>query len=427
MTPGNGLLTSRNHHVGGPFWRFRLLCVESVAEREQRIAELAERRALARRGGQVEQRAWTTETAAPLLLSRTLSGPPAGPRAAMSLPDVFACVRVLANAAASLPLHVYRQGDRGRVRADDTAAARLLRNPAPAITQSAFVGHLTTSLALFGEGFIGLMNDGDGQVGQLGIFAPDRVTVQTEGGMPLYGVTTDDGRYLVLDRQSIVHVRLPLSLDGVRGMSPITTLRESIGYASALQAHGSQFIAQGGRPSGVLYVQPGPNADEQMENLRAAWEARHSTAGRVALLSGDVKFEPISLPLADAQFLEQVDLSTAQVCRAFGVPPWMIAAKSGGDSLTYETVAENARWFVTFSLRPWLVAIEQALGGCERLFAPGQRTYPRFELDALLRADPKSRAEVYAAAIEHGWMDVDEVRELEDLPRRDRREATADA
>ena len=370
-----------------------------------------------------EDRALTRSNTPAIMLPTTLAGPPVSPRSALAIPDAWACVRTLAHAAASLPLHCYRRTDAGRERADTTLAARLFRRPAPGVTQSALIGHVMTSLALWGETFVALYRNGEGTIEQLGIFAPDRVTVDARGGLPLYGVTTDDGRYLVLDSQHVIHVRGPMTLDGVRGVSPISQVREAFGYAGALVEYGASVMENGARPSGVLYVQPGVHADEQVENLRAAWEARHRgslNAGRVALLTGEVKFEQISMSMEDAQFLAQADFSTAQVCRIFGVPPFMVGAKTG-DSLTYSTVAEQMRAFVVMSLRPWLVAIEQAFTGSVLMTDPN--TYALFELDALLRGDPKSRAEFYASGIEHGWLDAAEVRDLEDLPRR--QEATA--
>ena len=295
------------------------------------------------------------------------------------------------------------------------------------MSQSNFIAQLVMHFTLWGESFVAVYRGEQGEVAQLGLFAPDRVQVEVIGGIPVYEVTTDLGEQLSLTTSDVIHVR-GMSLDGVRGLSPVAQQREALGYASALARHGQEFMASGARPSGVLYVAPGPQADEQMENLKVGWESRHSSAGKVALLTGDVKFEPVSMPLADAEFIAQRELSTSEICRIFRVPPWMIGAKTG-DSLTYSTVSEQARAFVTYSLRPLLVFVEQALGASV-LFPEGQRLYPAFDLDGLLRADPQARAATYTAALDPvtGWMSRAEVRELEDLPAEPaRQEATADA
>lgn len=354
-----------------------------------------------------------------IMLPSTLAGESVTPRSALAIADAYAAVRALSDAASSLPLHVYRRtADDGRERSD-APTADLLRHPAPAVTQSAFLAQMVAHLNVFGEAFVGKYRNGDGEIEQLGLIAADRVSVELRGGMPIYAIASDDGRFDYFTGADVIHVK-GMSLDGVRGLSPVRQAREALGHAAALTAHGSKFFANGARPSGVLYVQPGSHADEQIENLKAAWEERHGgaeNAGRVALLTGEVKFEPVSMPLADAQFLEQRQLSTVEIARVFRVPPWVIGANTS-DSLTYSTVSEQLRAFVMFSLRPWLVAIEQALSADVDLFPPDARTYCQFELDALLRADPKTRSEIYTAALDPvtGWQTREEVRRLEDLP-----------
>ena len=121
------------------------------------------------------------------------------------------------------------------------------------------------------------------------------------------------------------------------------------------------------------------------------------------------------MPLDDAQFLEQRKLSAVEVARIFRVPPWIVGADSG-DSMTYANVEQQGLHFVTYSLRPWLVVIEQALTADRDLFTPN--SYCEFLLDALLRADSLTRAQVYEKALDPitGYMSRQEVRALENLP-----------
>ena len=148
-----------------------------------------------------------------------------------------------------------------------------------------------------------------------------------------------------------------------------------------------------------------------------AWNAQHAgvrNAHRIAVVTGAVEFLPVTMPMDDVEFLAQRKLSAVEIARIFRVPPWIIGADSG-ESMTYSNVEQQSLHFVTYSLRPSLVAIEQALSGDPDLFAA--RGYCEFLLDALLRADSKTRAEVYALALDPiaGWMSRDEVRRLENL------------
>jgi HK97 family phage portal protein len=176
------------------------------------------------------------------------------------------------------------------------------------------------------------------------------------------------------------------------------------------------FIRQGARPSGIIKLPSGPGGNE-LRDLQRGFEDSHGgarNAHRVAIVTGDVTFEAMTGPLDDLQFVEQRHLSTTEIARIFRIPPWMIGAETGA-SQTYSNVEQQALVFVTYSLRPWLVLIEQAISADPDLCS--ERQYVEFLVDALLRADSKTRAEVYALALDpaKGWMTRDEVRRLENL------------
>jgi HK97 family phage portal protein len=212
----------------------------------------------------------------------------------------------------------------------------------------------------------------------------------------------------------ILHVK-GMSADGLRGMSPVTQCRVALGLSSSLQQSAKTFTEQGSRPSGVLTVPNGNRA--AVEDLRQVWAWRHggvTNMHRVAVLSGDVTFTPVSFSADDNQFLQQRELSAREIARIFRVPAWAIDAPTG-DSLTYANVLEQNRAFVTHSLRPWLVRIERAFTNDSDL-CPGN-TYVEFDLDGLLRADAATRSDIYTKALntDTGWMTRREVRELENL------------
>jgi HK97 family phage portal protein len=207
-----------------------------------------------------------------------------------------------------------------------------------------------------------------------------------------------------------------MSLDGVRGLSPVTQCRVALGLSSSLQASAKTFTEQGSRPSGILSV-PSTTPSDAVAHAVEAWGQKHggvSQMHKVAVLTGDVTFTPIAFSAGDAQFLQQRELSAREVARIFRVPAWAIDAPTG-DSLTYANVLEQNRAFVTHSLRPWLVRIERAIS-MDADLCPGG-TYVQFNLDGLLRADSATRSEIYTRALdpETGWQTRAEVRELEDL------------
>jgi HK97 family phage portal protein len=191
-----------------------------------------------------------------------------------------------------------------------------------------------------------------------------------------------------------------------------------LALSTALHGHALATMQRGARLSGVLstpkyVVVDLDDVDRIRDEISSTWVGDEN-AGRVAFVTGGLRFAQLSMPLSDAQFIEQRQMSAQEIARIFRLPPWMIGAPSG-DSMTYANVEAQAQAFVTFSLRPWLVVIEQALS-LDRDLMP-QTMYVEFPLDGLLRADSRTRAEIYTAALnpETGCMTRDEVRRLENL------------
>jgi HK97 family phage portal protein len=339
---------------------------------------------------------------------------PASAADALQVADVFACVRCLSDAAASVPLIPYRQTTSGRQRLNSGRLFDLLQRPAPATTQANLTGQMVAHLTLYGNSYLGKFRDGEGRLEELALLHPDRVQVELVAGKPLYTVSDpSSGRQSKHGTDDIVHVKA-LSTDGLLGLSPIKECKLALASSRGLGVFTEAFFRHGGRPSGILRVSGPGDLDKVADDA----QERHggaANAHRIAVVRAD-ELEWIALagPLDDLQFVEQRHLSTAEIARIFRVPVWMIGGTTG-DSLTYSNTEQQQLAFVTHSLRPWLVLIEQAISADRDLCAAN--TYVEFLLDALLRADSKTRAEVYAAALDPitGWMTREEVRRLENL------------
>ncbi len=330
----------------------------------------------------------------------------------LAVSDAYACVRLLADSISSLPLHVYRKTAAGRVRAgSDQRAVQLLNRPSPGSTGVDLISQVVTHLNVFGECFVAKYRS-DQTIVQLGLIHPESVQVELRGQRVVYTLSTARG-ITEHGPDDILHIK-GMSLDGLRGLSPVAQCRTALGLSSSLQASAKAFTEHGSRPSGILSA-PGANGSEKLQGIAETWAVRHAGAGnmhRVAVVAGDVKFEPIAFSADDNQFLQQREMSAREVARCFRVPAWAIDAPTG-DSLTYANVVEQNRALVTHSLRPQIVRIETAISNDSDLCPGG--AYVQFELDGLLRAEPKTRAEQYTLALA-GWMTRAEVRELEDLP-----------
>ena len=354
------------------------------------------------------------QTTAPSLTYQPLSTSAVTPTTAMQIADAYACVRALADAAASLPLIAYRRTADGRQRLDNATSA-LLSRPAEAVTQSGLIGQLVAHLQLHGNAYVGKFRGSDGQVDQLALLAPDLVTPRLVAGRPRYAVQGLRGETSDHGTDDLIHIR-GLTTDGLLGLSPVRQCRIALGLSQSLTEHAAGFFENGARPGGILRLSQYDSAS-QLAELGAAWNQQHGgvkNAHRIAVVTGSVEFQPLTMPMDDVEFLAQRKLSAVEVARIFRVPPWVIGADSG-ESMTYSNTEQQSLQFVTYSLRPWLVAIEQALSADPDLFKP--RQYCEFLLDALLRSDSKTRGEIYALALDpiSGWMTRDEVRRRENL------------
>lgn len=337
---------------------------------------------------------------------------------ALGLATVWSCVSLIGGDLASSPLIVYesrRDGSRRRA-VDHPVYALLRRSPNPIMTPYRFIEQITTHLLLYGNAFCEVERK-SGRPSALWPIPPWLVSVKLDGGKVIYSVRVPKQQDPVeLGASRIIHIA-GISLDGVTGVSPIRAAADVFSGAKAVQEFGVRFFSQGGAP-GLVLSHPGRLSDQARENLRSSWRAMHeglSKAHRLAILEEGMKLERIGLPPQDAQMIETRRYTSLEIARIFRVPPHMIGEHERGAS--YASVEQQAIDYVTHTLRPWAVRIEQSLTASlldpSNEF-PGQY-YCEFLLDALLRGDTLSRYRAYAIGRQWGWLSANDVRVRENM------------
>jgi HK97 family phage portal protein len=345
----------------------------------------------------------------------------ASPYNALRISDAYACIRVLADTVSTLPVKAYRDTGSGRVPVGpDARISRLLERPSPGSTSSDLFSLIVTHLNTHGNAFIGKFRGADGEIVSLSLLPPDQVNVVLKGTVIKYQIWLPNQTTTLFTLSDVLHIK-GLSSDGLVGLSPVTCARLALTLSSNLQEASRQFFLNGSRPSGILSV-AGPQSDFTVEAVRERWDARQTgttNLHRIAILSGQATFTPVSFSADDSQFLQQRELSAREVARIFRVPAHLIDAQVQG-SRTYQNVSQENLFFVAHCLRPWLVRIERAFAADADLCPGG--TYISFSTDGLLRGDPDLRSTIYQRALgsassgQPAWLTVDEVRALEDLP-----------
>ena len=339
------------------------------------------------------------------------SGKAVNARTAIQMSTVYACVRVIAETIASLPLHVYEGSDAGSSKATKHPLYRLIHDePNPEMTSFVWRETMLTHLLLWGNSYSQIIRNGRGQVVGLYPLLPDYMEVDRDSrGKLTYKYTTSEGTSTWLRPEDVLHIP-GLGFDGIIGYSPVAMEKNAIGLGISAEEYGSKFFSNGARPSGILTH---PNTVKDPAALRASWNAAYggtSNASRVAVLEEGMTFAPLSMPNNEAQFLETRRFQVEEICRIYRVPPHMVGDLSRA---TFSNIEHSSIDFAVHTIRPWLVRIEQAMN--RALFPDREkgRFYVQFNLDGLMRGDYKSRMEGYAIARQNGWMSANDIRELE--------------
>lgn len=334
---------------------------------------------------------------------------------ALTMTAVYACVKVISESIASLPLHLYRESDKQKTRARDHPLYGVLHDLANEETTSLnFREAILASVLLWGNGYARIERDMHKHVTALWFLKPQRMEVNRDlsSGRIVYRYATEDtGETVEFSARDIFHV-LGFSLDGIKGISPVRQARQAIGLTMATEEYGAKFFSNGARPGGVLET---AGVVKDPERLRASWNAQFQgsrNGHRVAVLEEGVKYHTIGIPPDEAQFLETRKFQLSEICRIFRVPPHMIADL---DRATFSNIEHQAIEFVQHTLRPWIVRFEQAVYKCLLNKEERHIYYARFNVDGLLRGDYSSRMQGYAIGRQNGWLSANDIRELEDM------------
>lgn len=342
----------------------------------------------------------------------TASGKTVNERTAMQTTAVYACVRILAETIASLPLNIYRSTDNGKEKATDHQLYYLLHDePNPEMTSFVFRETLMSHLLLWGNAYAQIIRDGRGKVLALYPLLPDRMTVDRTTDGQLYFEYRKDTGYVILRPEDILHIP-GLGFDGLVGYSPIAMAKNAIGMAIATEEYGGKFFANGASPGGVLEH---PGVVKDPARIRESWNTVYQGSGnahRIAVLEEGMKFQPIGIPPEQAQFLETRKFQTEEICRIFRVPPHLVANL---DKATFSNIEHQSISFVVHTIRPWLVRLEQGMN--KALLSPSEKGqyFVGFVVDGLLRGDYASRMQGYAIGIQNGFLSPNDVRTLENM------------
>lgn len=350
------------------------------------------------------------------------SGERVDEKSAMQISAVYACVRLLAETIAGLPLHLYRYTDEdgNKERAKDHPLYKLLyRQPNDEMTSFVWRETLMTHLLLWGNAYCQIVRDGKNTILGLYPLLPENVEVdRSESGelFYIYHAYTDEvpgenNKDIIFRKDEILHIP-GLGFNGLIGFSPIAMMKNSLGTTLAVERYGASFFKNGAQPSGVL-EHPGVLKDPA--RVRDNWQAAYggaANAHRVAVLEEGMSYKAISLPPEDSQFLSTRQFGVEEICRIFRVPPHMVQSM---EHATFSNIEHQSIDFVVHTLTPWLVRFEQSIIKDLLLEDEQDDYFPKFNVDGLLRGDYQSRMNGYAVGISNGFLSPNDVHRLENM------------
>ena len=346
------------------------------------------------------------------------SGKAVNAQTALQLATVWACIRLISETIATLPLLVYQRdakGDGRSVARNHALYAILHDSPNANMTAVEFWEAVVAQLCLWGNAYC-LKSMSVGRLIALDPLRPDLMTVRLTREGALRYCYSDPKGYVEYSEEQIFHLK-GFGVDGLIGLSPVTYARNCFGAAMAADEASGKVFANGMRAGGALTM-PGvlnPGQRDQVRDSLALQLAGTANTGKLMVLEGGATYAPLSINPDDAQMLETRAFNIEEICRWFRVPPFMIGhsekSTSWGTGLEQQMIG-----FLTFALRPYLTRIEQGIK--KSLLPPAERAtiFAEYSLEGLMRADSAGRAALYASAAQNGWMTRNEIRELENRP-----------
>ena len=346
---------------------------------------------------------------------------------ALCIDTVFACVNVLSQAIASLPLSLFKV-TRSRTGVETKLPARnhplhgiVKRKPHAEFTSFRLRQHVMVQVLIRGNSIVQILRDDSGAVTGLYPLLWERTALrrrESTGELVYeYARQGSNGRRMdpvVLLASEVLHIRGISDSGGLVGMSVIGAQREALGLTKAVEQHGGKTFAHGARPTGALEV-PEELSDEAFQRLRESWTATQAgvgNAGKTPILEGGTKFSPMSMSNDDAQFLETRKYQREQIAALFRIPAHLI---NDLENATYSNIEQQDLGFVKHTLLPWLINIEQEMDCTLLTEAEMRNHYFRHNVSGLERGDFATRTAGLATMINAAIITPNEARAKEEM------------
>lgn len=329
---------------------------------------------------------------------------------AMKFTTVYSCVKILSESVATLPLNLYQEKGTKREKLDNKLT-KLLARPNAFTTEFDFKSSIMIDLGLRGNSYWQIVRNGLGEVKSLYQLNATSISAKIRpNGDIVYSYISESLGEVLLESNEVLHFKM-MSIDGINGISPITYNQMAIATGMSQLEYVDKFYANGAN-SNVVLSHPAILNDEAYERLKSSFKNQYvgvKNTNKPILLEDGMKIEKLSVSNTDSQFIENRIFTKNEIASIYRIAPHMINEMS---KATFSNIEHQSLEFVKYTLMPYLVMMESELN--EKLIL-SNRQYFKYDTNALVRGDIKTRYEAYQLAITNGFLSRNEVRKMEDL------------
>lgn len=336
----------------------------------------------------------------------------------ITIPAVLRAFQLLSETVASLPIHITEKSKNGDRTLNKTHRLNKILGAEPNKHMSSFLWRkvFVTDMLMFGNGITRIIRNTLGDIIALRPLDSNNVTIKywEEQDTYLFDYKTSEkgpNKSAVYDEDEVLNMPW-FTRDGVNGFAPIELAAEALGISLSQQKNQLNMSANDARPPGLL-INQGATVD-QAKQAKESWQENQSGKGKgkTAILSGGWDYKSLTIPNDQLQFIQQREFSVTEIARIFGVPPHLLADLTRA---TFSNIEHQGIEFVTYTLMGLLRNIETEFERKLLTDSEKKKLQIRFNVDALLRADAKTRAELYRSGIQNAWMKPNEARAFEEL------------
>lgn len=331
---------------------------------------------------------------------------------ALSIGSYYAAVKLYADTVGSLSWDTYIRIDGTRRPYRPSPSWLTMPQPNnPNFTAFDLKHRMVSSLLIHGNCFVLFIRGRNGDIVEMRVLDPEKVTIKMVDGAPIYTVTGEDNVGVELTSDAILHIPLFATGSALRAPSPVEQHQTTLGLASATQLYSSRFYQQGAAPSAVIKI-PGELTQDQADQLKNSFSRRHEgieKMHKIAVLTGGADFQQMSMKISDMQLVETMHWGVESIARLMGVPLQLLQYPEATSYASSEVLMQA---WLRLGLGPCVSRLE---AGLQRLVPGAEQTFIKFNLDSLLRPTTKERMDAYAVQLQNGIRSLNEVRRLEDL------------